>query len=102
MKYLSDIFKLVDNEILKHSQAVNVAVYPEARRKGVGEKLIDRVFALASDQKLSFVSLEVRESNTPAISLYEKKGFKTEGRRKNFYKNPTEDALILTKRFENI
>ena len=88
--------------ILDEGYIANVAVYPEARRKGVGEKLIDRVFALASDQKLSFVSLEVRESNTPAISLYEKKGFKTEGRRKNFYKNPTEDALILTKRFENI
>ena len=88
--------------VLDEGYIANVAVFPEARGKGVGEKLIDRVFALASDDNLSFVSLEVRESNIPAISLYEKKGFKTEGRRKNFYKNPTEDALIMTKRFENI
>ena len=86
--------------ILDEGYIANVAVYPEARRKGVGEKLIDRVFALASDQKLSFVSLEVRESNTPAISLYEKLGFKTEGERKNFYRDPVENALIMTKRFE--
>lgn len=88
--------------ILDEGYIANIAVFPDARRKGVGEKLINRIFALASDENLAFVSLEVRESNIPAISLYEKKGFKTEGRRKNFYKNPDEDALIMTKRFENI
>lgn len=88
--------------ILDEGYIANVAVYPEARKKGVGKALLERVFSLASDLGLSFVSLEVRESNSSAISLYEKTGFLVEGRRKNFYKNPTEDALIMTKRFENI
>ena len=87
--------------VLDEGYIANVAVFPEARKKGVGKALIQRVFGLASDEGLSFVSLEVRESNIPAISLYKKMGFKTEGRRKNFYRNPDEDALILTKRFEN-
>lgn len=88
--------------ILDEGYIANVAVFPDQRKKGVGEALIKRVFSLASDLSLSFVSLEVRESNIPAISLYEKMGFKTEGRRKKFYKNPDEDAIIMTKRFENL
>ena len=78
----------------------NIAVYPNARKKGVGTALIERVFSLARDEGLSFVSLEVRVSNTAAISLYEKMGFRQEGRRPNFYRGPDEDALILTKRFD--
>ena len=50
-------------------------------------------------ENLSFISLEVRTSNIKAISLYEKFGYKTEGVRKNFYDDPREDALIMTKRF---
>ena len=86
--------------ILDEGYITNVAVFPEHRKKGVGTALLNRVFSLASDLALSFVSLEVRESNSNAISLYENLGFKTEGKRKNFYDNPKEDALIMTKRFE--
>lgn len=86
--------------ILDEGYITNVAVFPEHRKKGVGTALLNRVFSLSSDLKLAFVSLEVRVSNLNAISLYEKSGFKLEGRRKNFYDNPKEDALILTKRFE--
>lgn len=78
----------------------NVAVNSRHRRKGFAAALIKRVFALAEEKKLAFVSLEVRASNTAAISLYEKLNFKQEGLRKNFYRNPREDALIMTKRFE--
>ncbi len=86
--------------VLDEGYIANVAVKPECRKKGVATLLVERIFALASDEGLSFVSLEVRESNSPAISLYEKMGFKTEGKRKNFYRNPDEDALIMTKRFD--
>lgn len=86
--------------ILDEGYITNIAVFPEFRQKGVGTALLNRVFSLASDLNLSFVSLEVRVSNLTAISLYEKLGFKTVGRRKNFYDNPKEDALIMTKRFE--
>jgi len=86
--------------VIDEGYITNVAVFPQYRRQGVASSLLNRVFSLASDEGLSFVSLEVRESNSSAISLYEKFGFKTEGKRKNFYSNPLEDALIMTKRFE--
>lgn len=89
------------NCVVDEGYITNVAVFPEYRRQGVGKALLERVFSLARDEELAFVSLEVRVSNIPAISLYEALGFKEEGRRKNFYTSPTEDALILTKRFEN-
>lgn len=85
--------------IVDEGYITNVAVFPEYRGTGVGTALINRVFSLAGDLKLSFVSLEVRESNLTAIGLYEKMGFKQEGKRKGYYRTPTEDALILTKRF---
>lgn len=88
------------NCILDEGYITNIAVLPESREKGVGTALINRVFSLASDLNLSFVSLEVRESNSKAINLYKNLGFKTEGKRKNFYNKPKEDALIMTKRFE--
>ena len=77
----------------------NVAVSQKERRKGIGTALLNRVFSYSKDNNLSFVSLEVRESNREAISLYTALGFKEEGKRKNFYDKPKEDALILTKRF---
>lgn len=85
--------------ILDEGYITNIAVTKKERKKGVGTALLERVFAEARDNNLSFISLEVRESNKKAISLYEKFGFKKEGKRKNFYDNPKEDALILTKRF---
>ena len=86
--------------ILDEGYITNVAVFPEYRKQGVAKSLLNRVFSHCKDEGLSFVSLEVRESNTPAINLYTKLGFKEEGRRKNFYSYPKEDALILTKRFD--
>ncbi len=88
--------------IIDEGYIANIAVFPEHRNEGIATALLNRVFSHAKDTGLSFVSLEVRASNTAAINLYEKTGFKEEGRRKNFYDNPKEDALIMTKRFENI
>lgn len=78
----------------------NVAVFPEVRQQGVASALLNSLFEFAKEKSLSFISLEVRESNNAAISLYQKFGFKTEGKRKNFYSAPQEDALIMTKRFD--
>lgn len=77
----------------------NVAVDPNFRRIGVASYLLNRVFSLADEKALEFVSLEVRKSNTGAITLYNKHLFVTEGIRKNFYDNPREDAIIMTRRF---
>lgn len=86
--------------ILDEGYITNVAVFPEARQQGVASALLNSLFEFAKEKSLSFISLEVRESNNAAISLYNKFGFKTEGKRKNFYSNPQEDALIMTKRFD--
>ena len=90
--------------VIDEGYITNIAVFPRFRRRGVAKALLNKVFEFAKEKGLSFVSLEVRPSNTEAISLYEKTGFKEEGRRKNFYRLPLEDALIMTKRFsyENI
>ena len=77
----------------------NIAVFPEHRSKGIGTALLKRVISLKDEMNLDFVSLEVRASNKAAISIYEKNKFKVEGLRKGFYRNPTEDAIIMTRRF---
>lgn len=78
----------------------NIAVFPEYRNRGVATALMLHLFEFAEKQNLEFISLEVRESNYTAIKIYKKLGFAQEGKRKNFYSLPTEDALILTKRFD--
>ena len=85
--------------VLDEGYITNVAVFPEYRRMGVGSALMQNLDKLAADKNLSFISLEVRRSNLPAISLYESFGYKSEGIRKNFYREPLEDAIIMTKRF---
>lgn len=71
----------------------NVAVLPEYRKQGIAQKLIEEQLKTPMD----FISLEVRESNVPAIKLYEKMGFQNMGIRPKFYSDPTENAIIMTK-----
>ena len=78
----------------------NLAVFPEFRRQGVAAKLIAVFENFARGNKLAFLTLEVRPSNTAAIALYKGFGFEQVGRRKNYYDLPKEDALILTKTYE--
>ncbi len=75
-----------------------IAVHPDSRRLGVGRILMDAMLAYAIREKAYAVSLEVRESNLPARSLYESYGFAKEAVRKAYYHNPTEDAVIMWKR----
>ena len=85
--------------ILDEGYIDNVAVRPEYRRQGIADQLLD-VFCRFGEAHLRFLTLEVRPSNTAAVALYEKHGFREAGRRKNYYENPTEDALLLTKEFK--
>lgn len=71
----------------------NVAVLPDFRRQGIAEMLIKKQL----ENDMNFISLEVRKSNSPAISLYKKLGFETVGIRPHFYTSPDEDAVIMTK-----
>ena len=74
----------------------NVAVFPQARRRGAASALLADLVAWAKANACAFVTLEVRPSNTGAIALYEKFGFAEAGRRRRFYRDPEEDGLILT------
>ena len=78
----------------------NVAVAPEYRRQGIGEKLVNALVDMSKNEKAEFVTLEVRKSNSAAIKLYEKTGFEKVGERKNFYEAPREDALLMTYRLD--
>ena len=82
--------------VLDEGYISNVAVAPTARRQGVADALISALTELAHALALSFVTLEVRQSNDAAIRLYEKHGFTEVGRRKNYYERPKEDALLMT------
>lgn len=75
----------------------NVAVAPDHRRRGIGDLLITQLLERARIRELSFVTLEVREHNAPAIALYQKHGFAPVGLRKNYYQRPVENALLMTK-----
>lgn len=85
--------------VLDEGYISNVAVSPEHRRQGIADKLIDRLCKICEGLSLSFVTLEVRTGNAPAIALYEKHGFRRVGLRKNYYERPKEDALLMTKFF---
>ena len=76
-------------------QITNVAVHPDARRGGLGRAIVDALIEEALERGLEQISLEVRESNLAAVTLYEKAGFTVAGKRKNFYRRPTEDALVM-------
>ena len=74
----------------------NVGVLEDLRRRGIARALMERLLAdLSAAQS---VTLEVRRSNAAAIALYESFGFERVGERKNFYSQPTEDALLMTRK----
>ena len=83
--------------VLDEGSIGNVAVDPAARRRGVGRALIAALLERATALDLSFVTLEVREGNAPAIGLYEGFGFERVGLRKNYYDSPRENAVLMTR-----
>lgn len=84
--------------IVGEGDITNVAVAESERGRGIAGKMLTGLLEEGSAHGIEAFTLEVRSSNAPAIHLYEKLGFVTEGIRKNFYEKPTEDALIMWKR----
>lgn len=78
------------------AEITSVAVDNDYRRRGIGDRLIKSFFEQLPKSTLS-IFLEVRESNLPAVSLYEKHGFYSVGVRKNFYSDPIENAILMKK-----
>lgn len=83
--------------VLGWTDMMNVAVHPDYRRKGIAEQLVVSLENELKNRESTCLTLEVRVSNEPAKALYYKLGFLEVGRRKNYYRNPKEDALILRK-----
>ena len=82
--------------VLDEGYISNVAVSPSRRREGIADMLLTELYARAQAKKLSFLTLEVRESNAPAQSLYKKHGYTEVGMRKGYYSLPKEDAVLMT------
>lgn len=76
-------------------QVNNVAVHPDCRGLGLGEAMMRHTIAEVRAAGAAFVTLEVRQSNTPALALYKKLGFEIMGVRKNYYTKPDEDAYVM-------
>ena len=76
-------------------QITNIAVRELYRKRGLGGAVLKALIVAAQKRSCEQISLEVRESNAAAIALYEKHGFVIAGRRKRFYKAPTEDGLVM-------
>ena len=79
---------------------MKIAVHPDFRRRGVAESLVNALVEDLQKQESHSLTLEVRASNEAAQKLYEKLGFMQVGLRKNYYRNPKEDAYILRKEWE--
>lgn len=82
---------------LDETDMMNIAVSPASRRQGVARALIEALVSALRQHGSKQLTLEVRASNGPARQLYESLGFLQVGLRKNYYRNPKEDALILRK-----
>lgn len=85
--------------ILDEGYIHNVAVQERYRRQGIAKRLVE-AFCRFGEVNLAFLTLEVRPSNEAGIALYESLGFAQEGRRKDYYQKPKEDAILMTRRFK--
>lgn len=83
--------------VADEGDVTNVAVFEKWKRHGVGTMLVNAMLQEAKKRGATAATLEVRKSNCPAITLYEKAGFESVGIRKNFYDYPKEDAVIMWK-----
>jgi ribosomal-protein-alanine N-acetyltransferase len=82
--------------VLDEGYLANGAVARAYRRRGVAAALLREMRRRAMARGISFLTLEVRASNAPAIALYAGQGYVQVGRRKNYYANPREDAILMT------
>ncbi len=87
-------FRIVSDE----GEIERVAVHPDSRRRGYGRKLMEAMVEYSRKKGVRDMTLDVRVNNEKAINLYESCGFVEEGRRKDYYREPTEDAIIMWRR----
>lgn len=83
------------HKVVDEAQIYNLVVAAPYRKQGIGGQLLDKVLERLRGTDTHKVSLEVRESNTPARALYDARGFREVFRRPGYYRRPSEDALIF-------
>jgi len=88
---------LVARRVVDEWELENIVVVPHAQRKGLGKRLLGALLAHAGETNSRAMFLEVRESNAAARSLYEATGWRPTGRRKSYYANPEEDAILYSR-----
>ena len=81
--------------VADEAQITNIAVHPDYRKQKIASAILEEILSLSEDAER--IILEVRESNVPAIGLYEKYGFKKAGIRKNFYHSPVENGITMVR-----
>lgn len=81
--------------VLDEAEVTTIAVQEDVRGRGIGRTLMRGLFEICRGRGVVVLHLEVRNSNKTARTLYESEGFEEYGRRKNYYRNPTEDALLM-------
>ncbi len=81
--------------IFEEAHITTLSVHPDYRKRGIAQKLLFAIIDDCYKNKIKYITLEVRESNIAAISLYEKNGFKSIGTRKGYYQDNNENALIM-------
>lgn len=84
--------------VLDEGEIARIAVDPAYRRKGAAARLLHAVEDFCEEKGIDRLMLEVRKSNVPAISFYREYGFAEDGIRKNYYKNPVEDAVLMSRK----
>lgn len=87
-------------EIGDEVHVTNIAVHPDCRQRGIGRMLMSTILEDARGRRLRVIGLEVRPSNREALPLYESFGFKVVGRRKGYYYDTGEDALVMELKLE--
>lgn len=81
--------------LVDESHVTNIAIHPDHRRKGLGEKLMRELLVLSREAGMTCATLEVRASNEAAQLLYQKLGFKKTALRKRYYPDNQEDAVVM-------
>jgi len=90
------------NYVCGEGSITNIAVHPDYRKKGLASLMLDNIIKYCTNCTLSFITLEVRQSNQSAINLYKKYGFNEVGLRKNYYADNHENAILMTKYIKEV
>ena len=89
---------LILSAVLDEAEILEVAVSENLRRKGIASELMEEILDWCKKNGIGRILLEVRKSNFAAINCYKRFGFVKDGFRKNYYRNPSEDAVLMSKK----